>query len=155
MSVKKFRVSRWLQKYFRKSAVAKIWLKEHFFLNCFWWNRSPYCFLYFPLPPLRGQPTANCHPRWKPISGQPSTVGWGDCWIWTQDCSFTIWCRYQWATTAFFLETWDFLEQLFFGLFFGVFFLKCSSIRDKSNILNILMPKLTYFEKRFCSEKGL
>jgi hypothetical protein len=51
-----------------------------FFLNCFWWNRSPYCY-YFPLPPLRGQPTAKCHPRWQPISGQQSTVGWGDCWI--------------------------------------------------------------------------
>jgi hypothetical protein len=65
-----------------------------FLLNCFWWNRSPYC-LYFPLPPLRGQPTAKCHPRWQPISGQQSIVGWGDCWIQTQDCSFTIWCRYQ------------------------------------------------------------
>ncbi len=68
-------------------------------LNCFWWNRSPYC-LYFPLPPLRGQPTTKCHPIWQPISGQQSIVGWGDCWIRTQDCSFTIWCRYQWATTA-------------------------------------------------------
>jgi hypothetical protein len=65
-----------------------------FFLNCFWWNRSPYC-LYFPLPPLRGQPTAKRHPRWQPISGQQSTYGWGDCWIQTQDCSFTIWCCYQ------------------------------------------------------------
>jgi hypothetical protein len=24
-----------------------------------------------------------------------STVGWGDCWIRTQDCSFTIWCCYH------------------------------------------------------------
>jgi hypothetical protein len=55
-------------------------LSTFFFLNCFWWNRSPY-YLYFPLPPLRGQPTAKCHPRWQPISGQQSTVGWGDCWI--------------------------------------------------------------------------
>ncbi len=31
---------------------------------------------------------------------QQSTVGWGDCWIRTKDCSFTIWCHYQWATTA-------------------------------------------------------
>jgi hypothetical protein len=29
-----------------------------------------------------------------------STVGWGDSWIRTQDCSFTIWCHYQWTTTA-------------------------------------------------------
>jgi hypothetical protein len=54
----------------------------------------------FPLPPLRGQPATKSHPRWQPISGQQSTVGWGDCWIRTQDCSFTIWCHYQWATTA-------------------------------------------------------
>ncbi len=39
-----------------------------FFLNCFWWNRSPYC-LYFPLLPLRGQPTSKSPPRWQPISG--------------------------------------------------------------------------------------
>ncbi len=69
-------------------------LIDFIFFNSFWWNRSPYC-LYFPLPPLRGQPTAQCHPRWQPISGQQSTVGWGDCSIRTQDCSFTIWCRYQ------------------------------------------------------------
>ncbi len=37
-----------------------------FFLNCFWWNRSPYC-LFSPLPPLRGLPIAKCHPRWQPI----------------------------------------------------------------------------------------
>jgi hypothetical protein len=58
--------------------IGVLILELVFFLNCFWWNRSSFC-LYFPLPP---------------------TVGWGDCWIWTQDCSFAIWCRYQWATTA-------------------------------------------------------
>ncbi len=71
----------------------------YFFIFFIFLSRSPYC-LYFPLPPLRGQPTAKCHPIWQPFSGQQSTVGWGDCWIWTQDCSFKIWCRYQWATTA-------------------------------------------------------
>ncbi len=60
---------------------------------------SPYC-LYFPLLPLRAHPTVKCHPRWQTISGQQSTVGWGDCWIQTQDCSVTIWCRYHWFTTA-------------------------------------------------------
>jgi hypothetical protein len=43
--------------------------EETFFsLNCLWWNRSPFRF-YFPLPPLRGQPTAKCHPRWQPVEG--------------------------------------------------------------------------------------
>jgi hypothetical protein len=32
-----------------------------FFLHCFCWNRS--------LPPLRGQPTGKCYPRWQPIQG--------------------------------------------------------------------------------------
>ncbi len=52
-----------------------------------------------------------CHPsedslQWITIlDGTPSldwqsTVGWVDCWIWTQDCSFTIWWRYQWTTIA-------------------------------------------------------
>jgi hypothetical protein len=41
-------------------------------------------FLKTHLPPLRGQHTAKCHPRSKDWQ---STVGWGDCWIWTQDCS--------------------------------------------------------------------
>ncbi len=39
-----------------------------FFLNCFWWIRSPYC-LYSPLLPLIGQPTVKYHPRWQPIWG--------------------------------------------------------------------------------------
>jgi hypothetical protein len=42
--------------------------KNFFFPNFFWWNRSLYC-LYPPLPPLRGQATAKCQPRWLPISG--------------------------------------------------------------------------------------
>ncbi len=39
-------------------------------------------------------------PDGSPSKDWQSTVGWGDCWILTQDCSFTIWCHYQWATTA-------------------------------------------------------
>ncbi len=89
-----------------------------FFFNCFWWNRSPYC-LHFPLPSLRGQPTAKCQPRWQPISGKQSTVGWGDCWIRTQDCSFTIWCHYQWATTA---PKWATTAPFFCFCFFLVLF---------------------------------
>jgi hypothetical protein len=79
------------------STLEKKSCKWHivFFLPCFLWNRSPYC-LFSPLPPLSGQPTAK------------STAGWGDCWIRTQYCSFTFWCRYQWTTTApvmkYFLE---------------------------------------------------
>jgi hypothetical protein len=31
-----------------------------------------------------------------------SSVGWGDCWIWTQDCGITIWCHYaQWWASYF------------------------------------------------------
>ncbi len=46
-----------------------LWCPEcFFFLNYFWWNISPYC-IYSPLPPLRGQPSAKCHPRWQPILG--------------------------------------------------------------------------------------
>ncbi len=42
----------------------------YFFLDCFWWTRSPclYC-IYSPLPPFRGQPTVKYRPRWQPISG--------------------------------------------------------------------------------------
>ncbi len=39
-------------------------------------------------------------PDGSPSKDWQSTVGWGDCWIRTQDCSFTIWCRYKWATTG-------------------------------------------------------
>jgi hypothetical protein len=55
-----------------------------FYLNCFWWSRSPYYFTFSSTVPQR---TA--------YSEVPSTVGWGDCWIRTQDCSFPIWCRFQ------------------------------------------------------------
>jgi hypothetical protein len=30
-----------------------------------------------------------------PSQDWQSTVGWGDCWIQTQDGNFTIWCHYQ------------------------------------------------------------
>jgi hypothetical protein len=39
-------------------------------------------------------------PDGSPSKDWQSTVGWGDCWIRTQDYSFTIWCHYQWPTTA-------------------------------------------------------
>ncbi len=39
-------------------------------------------------------------PVGSPSKDWQSSVGWGDCWIQTQDCIFTIWCRYQQATTA-------------------------------------------------------
>jgi hypothetical protein len=34
-------------------------------------------------------------PDGSPSQDWQSTVGWGDCWIPTKDCSFTIWSRYQ------------------------------------------------------------
>ncbi len=49
-----------------KSTVSPL---SFFFLNCFWWYRSPYC-LYSPLSPIRGQPTEKCHHRWQPIQGR-------------------------------------------------------------------------------------
>ncbi len=53
--------------------------------NCFWWNRSPCCLILL------------CRPLEDSLQGSDwqSTVDWGDCWIRTQDCSFTIWCHYQ------------------------------------------------------------
>ncbi len=39
-------------------------------------------------------------PEGSPSKGWQSTVGWGDCRIRTRDCRFTVWCQYQWATTA-------------------------------------------------------
>ncbi len=56
-------------------------------------HRALFC-IYSPLPPLRGQPTVDYHPRWL------WTIGWGDCRIRIRDCRFTVWCRYQWATVT-------------------------------------------------------
>ncbi len=76
-------------------------LKKKFFLNCFWWNTSPYYFTFFLCRPSEESLQRSAIPDGSPSQDWQSTVGWGDCWIWTQDCSFTIWCRYQWATTDF------------------------------------------------------
>jgi hypothetical protein len=32
-------------------------------LNCFWWTRDPFLYLFSYSPPLRGQPTVEYHPR--------------------------------------------------------------------------------------------
>jgi hypothetical protein len=34
-------------------------------------------------------------PDGNPSKDWQSTVGWGVCWIRTQDCRFTVWHRYQ------------------------------------------------------------
>ncbi len=65
------------------------------FVSLFFLVEQKSLLLIFSSAAPRGQPTVKCHPRWQPIAGQQSTVGWGDCWIRTQDCSFTIWCCYQ------------------------------------------------------------
>ncbi len=39
-------------------------------------------------------------PDGSPSKDWQSNVGWGCYWIQTEDCSLTIWCHYQWATTA-------------------------------------------------------
>ncbi len=46
--------------------VRKVYI--YFFLNCFWWNRSPYYFKFSSAAPQRTA-TVKCHPRWQPISG--------------------------------------------------------------------------------------
>ncbi len=73
-------------------------------------------FLYFLLLIVFGGPEALfvyillCRPsedslEWSTIpdgsasKDRQSTVGWGDCRIWTRDCRFTVWCCCQWATT--------------------------------------------------------
>ncbi len=74
---------------------CKNWSRTFFFLICFWWNRNSYC-LYSPLRPSEDSLQGNTIPDGSPSKDWQSTVGW----IRTQDCSFTIWCCYQWATTA-------------------------------------------------------
>jgi hypothetical protein len=57
---------------------------------CFSWFFFLYIFMsfcvYVPLPPLRGQHTVLCHPRWLPTSGLTEfAVCWWRSWIRTQD----------------------------------------------------------------------
>jgi hypothetical protein len=51
--------------------------------------------VFILLSPHREQPTVKYHPRWQPSKDYQSAVGWVDCWIRTQDFSFTIWYNYQ------------------------------------------------------------
>ncbi len=77
--------------------VNKYTYARYFFffsLNCFWWTRGPF-FVFFLL--CRQWSTI---PDGSPSKDWQSTVGWGDCRIRTRDCRSTVWCRYQWATTA-------------------------------------------------------
>jgi hypothetical protein len=50
---------------------ATLYNKEttFFFFLVVFGGREVLIILHFPLPPLRGQPTVKCHPRWQPISG--------------------------------------------------------------------------------------
>jgi hypothetical protein len=73
---------------------------QFFSLNCFWWNSSPYCFYILLCRPSEDSLQGSDIPDGSQSKDWQSTVGWGDCWIWTQDCSFIIWCRYQWSITA-------------------------------------------------------
>jgi hypothetical protein len=68
-------------------------------LNCFWWNRSLYYYILL-CHPSEDSLQGSAIPVGSPSEDWQSTVGWVDCWIRTQDCSFTMGCHYQWATTA-------------------------------------------------------
>ncbi len=52
----------------RDKTISLVNVDRGSILNYFWWNISPYC-IYSPLPLLRGQPSAKCHPKWQPILG--------------------------------------------------------------------------------------
>jgi hypothetical protein len=76
-----------------------------FVLTFFCWNRSP-CVYILLFRPSEDSLQWSAIPDGSPSQAWQSTVNWRDCWIRTQDCSFTIWCCYQWATTAPSLPTW-------------------------------------------------
>jgi hypothetical protein len=71
-----------------------------FFLNCFWWTEVPIVFHIFLCRPSEDSLQQSAIPDGSQSKDWQSTVVWGDYWIRTQDCIFTIWCRYQWTTTT-------------------------------------------------------
>ncbi len=66
-----------------------------FFLNCFWWTRAPFFVFILLCHPSENSLQWSTIPDDSPSKDRQSTVGWG-----TRDCRFTVWWRYQWATTA-------------------------------------------------------
>jgi hypothetical protein len=71
--------------------------KYFLFLNCFSGTKVPIVYILLCRPSedsLQGNAILDI-PDGSPSKDWQSTVGWGDCWILTQDCSFTIWCRYH------------------------------------------------------------
>ncbi len=77
-----------------------IFMILHFSLDWFWWTTKPF-FVYILLcRPSEDSPKWSTVPDGRPSQDWQSTEGWGYCWIRTQECRFTIWCRYHWATTT-------------------------------------------------------
>ncbi len=77
--------------------VRRIYL---FFLNCFWWTKGPFFVFILLCRPSEDSLQWSTIPDGSLSKDWPSTVGWGDCRFWTWDCRFTVWCHYQWASTA-------------------------------------------------------
>jgi hypothetical protein len=52
-----------------------LWWLISFFPQLFLVDQRPLLCIYSPLPTLRGQPTAEYHPRWQPILGLADRLG--------------------------------------------------------------------------------
>jgi hypothetical protein len=75
--------------------------RELFFPRyCFWWTRGTFFVFILLCRPSEDSLQWSTIPNGSPSEDWQSTVGWGDCRIQTRDCRFTVWCCYQWATTA-------------------------------------------------------
>jgi hypothetical protein len=72
--------------------ICRIWKTKNWFFSLIVFGRTKVAIVFYILLCLPSDGSAS--QDWQ------STVGWGDCWIRTQDCSFTIWCYYHWATTT-------------------------------------------------------
>jgi hypothetical protein len=74
-------------------------LKIFFSLYCFGGTEALIVFLYLCCP-LEDSLQWKTIPDGSPSKDWQSTVGWGDYWIPSQDCSFNMWYPYQLVTTA-------------------------------------------------------
>ncbi len=100
----------------------------------------PEILLYIPVyssaAPQRTAYSEVTIPGGSPSKDCQSSVSWGDCWIQTRDCRFTVWCHYLWATITLSNEPPLLLQSSLvrFALFY---YFWASHIRIHSNLFRI------------------
>ncbi len=135
-------------------------MDQIFFFICFCLTSGSFFVIFSSLAPHRGQPTANCHPRWQPTRRLAVKCGLGRRRMRTWDCRTTVWhatieppClplshqASHWATMPLWINT-DIIDRYYLSCWLPIALIHRLKIFHFWPIVSIIGPPKFYFSNK-------